>query len=170
MARRPKRTPDELIRDLELEIQRIKEAAKAKKSPARKQAQAAFRSLEKAIGLAGEEDDKGFVIIDKRASASEEEPAPDAPAEAPGESLPKIDFSTFCLSLAHSGLVHLGVAPDPATGQPVAEKSPVLARQSIDTLELLQAKTQGNLDDDEEKLLQSLLYELRMRFVEAQKG
>ena len=44
-----------------------------------------------------------------------------------------------------------------------------LARQSIDTLELLQDKTRGNLDQEESKLLQSVLYELRMEYVRVQR-
>ena len=81
------------------------------------------------------------------------------------EALPQIDFSTFVLSLSTSALVHLGLAPDPATGQTGAPDL-VLASQTIDTLALLQDKTRGNLDAEEDKLLGSLLYELRMRFVE----
>jgi hypothetical protein len=56
--------------------------------------------------------------------------------------------------------------PDPETNQP-GTVDKVLARQTIDTLELLQEKTRGNLDAEEDHLLESLLYELRMRFVEA---
>ena len=49
----------------------------------------------------------------------------------------------------------------------MAETKLALARQTIDTLEMLEAKTRGNLDSEEAKLLESLLYELRMRYVEA---
>jgi hypothetical protein len=84
---------------------------------------------------------------------------------APG-SLPKIDFATFVVSLSTSALVHMGRVPDPQTGQP-ADKNLGAARETIDLLELLQAKTAGNLDAEEARLLQSLLYELRMQFVEA---
>ena len=81
------------------------------------------------------------------------------------ETLPKIDFSTFVLSLSTSALHHLGLVEDPETGQrPTADLS--MASQIIDTLEVLEDKTRGNLDEEETKLLQSLLYELRMRFVE----
>ena len=79
--------------------------------------------------------------------------------------LPKIDFSTFLLSLSTSVLYQLGLVPDPLTGQS-AEPDKMLARQTIDTIELLREKTRGNLDEDEEKLFDSLLYELHMRFVE----
>ncbi len=80
--------------------------------------------------------------------------------------LPQIDFSTFILSLSTSALYHLGLVEDPQTGQK-APPDLVLASQTIDTLEVLQEKTQGNLDDQEQNLLTSLLYELRTRYVEA---
>lgn len=81
------------------------------------------------------------------------------------EALPKIDFSTFVLSLSTSALYHLGIAEDPATGEKGEPDLP-LASQTIDTLALLEEKTRGNLDAEEEHLLSGLLYELRMRFVE----
>jgi hypothetical protein len=85
--------------------------------------------------------------------------------------LPRIDFSTFVLSLAASAMVHLGLAPDPEAGASEAGKRSsadlALARQTIDTLEMIQDKTRGNLQDEEAKLLQSVLYELRMAFVKA---
>ena len=86
-------------------------------------------------------------------------------SDAPEGALPQIDFSTFVLSLSTSALVHLGLAPDPISGEK-GEPDLTLASQTIDTLSLLQEKTRGNLDDEEERLLSSLLYELRMRFVE----
>ncbi len=79
--------------------------------------------------------------------------------------LPAIDFSTFILSLSTTALYQMGLAPDLASGE-TPEPDALLARQTIDTLELLREKTRGNLDSDEEKLFDSLLYELRMRFVE----
>jgi hypothetical protein len=88
--------------------------------------------------------------------------------------LPRIDFSTFTLSLAASAMVHLGLAPDPDGAASQTDerdaRTPAdlaLARQTIDTLEMLQDKTRGNLGDDEAKLLQSVLYELRMAYVKA---
>ncbi len=76
-----------------------------------------------------------------------------------------IDFGTFLLSLGSSALIHLGEAPDPTSG----EKQPVdlaLAQQSIDLLALLQEKTRGNLTGDETRFLETLLYDLRMKFVQ----
>lgn len=81
-----------------------------------------------------------------------------------GEAL-GIDFSTFILSLSTSALYQMGLVSDPESGHTIAP-NPVLARHSIDTLEMLREKTRGNLDDNEAKLLDSLLYELRMKFVE----
>ena len=81
------------------------------------------------------------------------------------EDLPKVDFSTFVLSLGTTALYQLGVMADPASGE-VADPDPLIAQQTIDTLEMLCDKTRGNLDEEERKLVESLLYELRMRFVE----
>lgn len=82
--------------------------------------------------------------------------------------LPAVDFATFVLSLNHSALMHLGVAPDPATG--TSEVSLPLARQTIDLVALLQEKTRGNLTGEEERILEQILYELRLRYVETAKG
>lgn len=77
-----------------------------------------------------------------------------------------IDFATFLFSLGSSALIHLGEAADPTSGQ----KQPVdlgLAQQSIDLLALLQEKTKGNLSADEARFLDTLLYDLRMKYVQA---
>jgi hypothetical protein len=76
-----------------------------------------------------------------------------------------VDFSTFVLSLATAALYQLGAVPDARTGEPVPA-DPLVARQTLETLEMLREKTQGNLSEDERKLIDSLLYDLRMRFVE----
>ena len=82
------------------------------------------------------------------------------------DELPKIDFSTFVLSLATSALYQMGLVEDPPDG-PAPETNLPLARQTVDTLEMLQAKTQSNLDEEETKLLESVLYEVRMAYVRA---
>ena len=82
-----------------------------------------------------------------------------------GPTLPSIDFSTFILSLSTTALDQLGLVPDPKTGK-AATPNRLIARQTIDTLEMLRDKTRGNLEPEEVKLFDSLLYELRMRFVE----
>lgn len=81
--------------------------------------------------------------------------------------LPRTDFSTFVLSLSHSALVHLGDAPSP-DGE-ARTPNLVLAHQTIDLLEILSEKTKGNLTGEEERLLDHVLYELRMRYVEVAK-
>lgn len=88
-------------------------------------------------------------------------------AEAPDASgeLPHIDFATFVLSLSHSALVHLGDAPDPSGESHPANLE--LARQTIDVLGILEAKTRGNLTGEEERLLSTVLYDLRFRYVQA---
>jgi hypothetical protein len=80
------------------------------------------------------------------------------------EELPAIDFATFVLSLSHSALVHLGDAPDPSGGP--AQRDVAMAKQTIDLLAVLQEKTEGNLTGEEERLLDQVLYDLRMRYVE----
>ena len=122
-----------------------------------------------------EADERGFVVIDKRGREAEEPAAETPPAseaseapEAGTRSLPRVDFASFAMSVATSALYHLGLVEDPQTGKP-AEPDLELARHSIDTLSMLQEKTRGNLQSDEERLLQSLLTDLRMRFVDASK-
>lgn len=82
-------------------------------------------------------------------------------------SLP-VDFSTFVLSLGSSALMHLGEVEHPGTGK--KEKDLALAQHTIDLLSMLQAKTKGNLNAQEEKLLETLLYDLRLRYVTASKA
>ncbi|MBT8339318.1 MAG: DUF1844 domain-containing protein [Desulfatitalea sp.] len=77
--------------------------------------------------------------------------------------LPKIDFSTFVLSINSSSLVQLGLLEDPASGQKT--KNLPLAKQTIDLLAMLEEKTKGNLTSDEENILKNILYELRMLYV-----
>lgn len=79
---------------------------------------------------------------------------------------PQLDFNALALSLGSSALVHLGEMPDPGTGT-TAKIDLGLAQQSIDLLALLEEKTRGNLTDDERGFLDKLLYELRVKFVEA---
>ena len=77
-----------------------------------------------------------------------------------------ISFAAFVVSLAHTAAVHFGDVPDPVSG---AKGVPNLdaAQQMIDILALLEEKTRGNLTAEERRLLEELLYELRVRFVEA---
>ncbi|MCC8193419.1 MAG: DUF1844 domain-containing protein [Deltaproteobacteria bacterium] len=77
--------------------------------------------------------------------------------------MPKVTFTTFVLSLASSGLVQLGEVPDPETGK-VGENL-LMAKHTIDVLTMLRDKTNACLDEEESKLLEGLLYELRMKYV-----
>jgi len=77
--------------------------------------------------------------------------------------MPAVTFSTFILSLGSSALVHLGEVPDPETGQTASNL--LMAKHTIDVLTMLQEKTRNCLDADERKLLDGLLYELRMKYV-----
>ena len=77
--------------------------------------------------------------------------------------LPEIDFSTFVVSLSSSALIHLGVVADPMTGE--QNKDLAIAKQTIDMLAMLQEKTQGNLTKEESQWMESMLYDLRMRYV-----
>ncbi|MCC6502927.1 MAG: DUF1844 domain-containing protein [Deltaproteobacteria bacterium] len=85
----------------------------------------------------------------------------DAAGEAEG--LPPLDFSTFILSLSSSVLMNLGLVENPMTGK--TEKEPAVARQTIDLLTLLKEKTAGNLSEEEGKLLDNVLHELRLWYV-----
>ncbi len=138
--------------------------------------------------MAENEEDKGFVVKDRRrftdeAEAEEKkeqtkaEAAPSAgepksaPAEeAPGKQeqargpFPEVTLATFIFSLSSSALVHLGEIPEPDTNQSSIDLP--MAKQIIDTLGMLMEKTKGNLDQDEDRLLKAVLYDLRMRYIQ----
>ena len=82
------------------------------------------------------------------------------------EASPEIDFATFILSMGTSALMHLGEVPD---AEVQVERNVSLAKQTIDLLALLQVKTKGNLDEAEDNLLRALLYDLRIKYVDALK-
>ena len=88
---------------------------------------------------------------------------PEAQEQASRVPLPEVDFSTFVFSLSSSALLHLGEVPDPSTRQ--VREDLDIAKHVIDTLGMLEEKTRGNLDKDEEQLIKSVLYDLRMRYV-----
>jgi hypothetical protein len=89
-----------------------------------------------------------------------------ADPQTPPVALGPIDFSTHILSLASSALIALGKMPDPdGSAHPVDLET---ARHLIDVLAMLEAKTKGNLDEAEQKLLASLIYDLRVAYVDAQ--
>ena len=78
-----------------------------------------------------------------------------------------INFVAFVLSLAHTAAVHFGDVPDPVSGAKIEANLPA-AQQMIDILALMEEKTRGNLTAEERQLLEQVLFELRLRFVEIQ--
>jgi hypothetical protein len=78
-----------------------------------------------------------------------------------------INFVAFVLSLAHTAAVHFGDVPDPVSGAKVGANLEA-AQQMIDILALIEEKTRGNLTAEERQLLEQVLFELRLRYVEAQ--
>jgi hypothetical protein len=129
----------------------------------------------------------GFKVTDRRSFSengatesgpaaqdpSGEAPAPQVPSqdEAPADSdraFPPADFSTFILSLGSSALIHLGAIEPP--GETAKRRDLPMAKHTIDLLSLLREKTQSNLTPEEDKLLDSLLYDLRLRYVEVVKA
>lgn len=137
--------------------------------------------------MAEKEEDKGFVVKDRRRFAETEaeekeeaqaesgpgaEEQKSAPAgEASGDQeqqakgpFPEVTMATFIFSLSSSALVHLGEIPEPETNR--SEVDLPVAKQIIDTLGMLQEKTKGNLDKEEESLLKAVLYDLRMRYIQ----
>ncbi len=81
--------------------------------------------------------------------------------------MPEVTFSTFVMSLNTSVLYHLGELPDPETGHKLVNLD--LARHAIDTLVVLDQKTKGNLTEEEVELMRNILYDVKMRFVNAVK-
>ena len=119
---------------------------------------------------------EGFVIKDKRSSQISEDAATfldgqetKGQEEQTGSSKEKetesfqIDFSTFIMSLTSSAFYHLGDMPDPSTGK--KEVNLPAVQQTIDMLIMLREKTKGNLKEDEEKLIEQLIYELQVKYV-----
>ena len=86
----------------------------------------------------------------------------------PGDAAAEMTFGTFLVGLSTQALMLLGDIPDPQTGKP--ERGLVGAQQLIDIIGMLELKTRGNLDRDEAQLIEAILYELRMKYVERAKG
>jgi Domain of unknown function (DUF1844) len=130
---------------------------------------------------------KGFTVQDRRrfspetgeareeaaeAGAATERQATEHPA-SPNESdtqqgaLPEINFSTFVISLSTQALMHLGEVASPLSGK--VETDIPVAKQMIDILGMLREKTRGNLNPGEDRLMEDILFDLRMKYVEAVK-
>ncbi len=82
--------------------------------------------------------------------------------------MPEVSFISFILSLNTTALFHLGEIPHPETGQKVLDVE--LARHAIDTLAMLEQKTKGNLNSEEQELISRMVYELKMRFIRVKGG
>ncbi len=133
-----------------------------------------------------QDEERGFKVKDRRRFSSETgEPRENTENVAPSEekkseasvqpavekdtegkeALPAIDFSTFIISLSTQALMHLGEIPDPLSGN--VEMDISVGKQMIDIIGVLSEKTRGNLDQGEEKLMEDILFDLRMKYVEA---
>jgi hypothetical protein len=125
-----------------------------------------------------EEQEKSFTVRDKRFSAQKEEEADSKVKEekkeekpqggdSPGQEavLPEINFVNFLFSISTSALIQLGEIEDPV-GQQTVKNLP-LAKQTIDLIGMLKEKTKGNLTSDEAKLIENILFDLRMKYVKA---
>src|SRR5262249_27971634 len=98
-------------------------------------------------------------------------PPPSPAAESPtAQATPPsaLNFSTFVISLSTQALAHLGEIAHPIDNQIGVDLA--AAKQLIDILGILKEKTQGNLDASESALLESMLYDLRIKFVEQARG
>jgi hypothetical protein len=135
------------------------------------------------------EEPKGFQVRDRRRftetgelrgdaapEAAEEEPAPGPePSRPASEPRPEaarppveISFGTFLMSLSTQALMYLGEIPNPATGK--TETDLAAARELVDIVGMLKDKTRGNLDPGESQLIEQILYDLRMHYVEKARG
>jgi hypothetical protein len=83
--------------------------------------------------------------------------------------MPDLSFTTFVISIASSAAIHFGDMPDPESGER-SEPNLEGAAQMIEILALMEEKTRGNLTAEERSVLEQVLYELRLRFVDASGG
>lgn len=83
--------------------------------------------------------------------------------------MPELSFTAFVVSLASTAAIHFGDLPDPVSGER-SELNLDGAAQMIEILTLLDQKTRGNLTAEERQILDQVLYELRLRFVQATPG
>ncbi len=128
-----------------------------------------------------EEEEQGFRVTDKRGfredgeirtpegpEKAEEKPTRDKATEKPasGQEIPPrppIDFASYIMGYYAQAMVFLGEVPNPLTNK--KEEDVEAAQQMIDILTMLEQKTKGNLNSEEQQLLESVLYELRMKFM-----
>ncbi len=116
---------------------------------------------------------KGFVIKDKRFFATKGEEKQEKKEEKKVEDkkqerkapLPEVSFNGLIFSLSSTALIYLGEIPDPTTKKKVKDLE--LAKHTIDTIAMLKEKTKGNLNEEEEKFIESVLVDLKWRYVKA---
>ncbi len=128
------------------------------------------------------EEEKGFIIKDRRSfdkegELKEEKGAGDAGSQKTKEEereqdtqripLPEVNFNSLIFSLSSSALLNMGDIAEPQTGE--RKKDLPMAKYSIDIISMLQEKTKGNLTEEEHKFLDSILADLRLRYVKAAK-
>ncbi len=126
-------------------------------------------------------------VVDKRkvgreeSDAGDDAPEPEAPAEKTNAAPPektdecgcgagfpeKMDFVTFIMSMSQTALLTMGCGPNPETGETCCDLRS--SKYTIDILEVIQEKTKGNLTGEEERLLDRILTELRLMWVEKSK-
>ena len=107
------------------------------------------------------EEPKDFIM--KNGEEAAKKAGADTKSDTPSAGMPKMTFATFIISLNHSALVHLGMVEDPSSG--TKAKNLELAKQTIDVIAMLEEKTKGNLTEEEARMIESLLYDLRMVYV-----
>jgi hypothetical protein len=136
--------------------------------------------------MASEEKDKGFTVQDRRRFSAEGEAKAEGPEESPAQAAtsapkaaaaeprrsaepgpfaePEVTFTTFMVGLSTQALAALGEISDPVSG--ARSKDLQAAQQLIDIIGMLREKTRGNLDPDEDGLIEAILFDLRMKYVE----
>ena len=136
--------------------------------------------------MASEEKDKGFTVQDRRRFSAEGEAKAEGPEESPAQAAtsapkaaaaeprrsaepgpfaePEVTFTTFMVGLSTQALAALGEISDPVSG--ARSKDLHAAQQLIDIIGMLREKTRGNLDPDEDGLIEAILFDLRMKYVE----
>ncbi len=118
--------------------------------------------------MSEEQDKPGFRVTDRRrftdeGTARTTDDAPPSAAERPGPP-PPVTFSSFVFGLSTQALMHLGEIEDPLSGQ--VQRDLMAAQHVIDILGIIREKTRNNLEQAEEAMLDSILYDLRMRYVD----
>ncbi|MBU0639628.1 MAG: DUF1844 domain-containing protein [Planctomycetes bacterium] len=114
------------------------------------------------------DDERKIIVDDDWKAEAQAEKERLAQEVAQPEELPEAGFAELVNLIAMQAMVGLGMV-----ASPTGERLPAnfeLAKHFIDMLQALEDKTKGNLDDDEKKMMDQILYELRMRYIQATTG